>query len=297
MTQRLNADFNIDPLSTNGEELANILNRMIRAVDTTNAGNTRPAYNQKGMLWVDTSNATSVPSIFKLMLNNGTRDIPVAVFDMTNNTVSYTGIDLTKIMHTNSLQVMSAPISGITPTANAHLTRKDWVIAKINSLLNTALAVVMKTNVAQVMTKAISGIPPTADAHLTRLDYVRGEILAAKASGFNLAKAEILRANGGLETKTMELGGWNMQTTQDKVLLHGLNLNRIVSMKVSIYPDNLSLLEDFASLDWTGLSAGTKMIRAHATDITIRRPTGVFDTAAHSSTMNNRGWLVIRFKP
>ena len=54
---------------------------------------------------------------------------------------------------------VTGQISGITPTSDANLARKDYVDLKL------PLA-------GGVLTGAVAGITPTADAHLTRKDYV-----------------------------------------------------------------------------------------------------------------------------
>jgi len=55
MTQPLATDFPIDPTTTSGTALADILNRFAGSVGTSNAGATAPAKITGGMLWFDTS--------------------------------------------------------------------------------------------------------------------------------------------------------------------------------------------------------------------------------------------------
>ena len=55
MAQKLTTDFPIDPLTTSGTALADILNRFCLAEDTQNSGTTAPPDTEAGMLWLDTS--------------------------------------------------------------------------------------------------------------------------------------------------------------------------------------------------------------------------------------------------
>lgn len=60
MTQPLPTDFPIDPTTTSGTALAEILNRFADSVATSNSGPTAPADTQPGMQWLDTSGATPI---------------------------------------------------------------------------------------------------------------------------------------------------------------------------------------------------------------------------------------------
>lgn len=74
MSQRLTSDYHIDPNSTNGTELADILNRAVDALDTLNAGVSRPAYARRGTIWLDESDIAA-HSIAKIMLFDGAKDV------------------------------------------------------------------------------------------------------------------------------------------------------------------------------------------------------------------------------
>jgi len=55
MSQQLSTDFPIDPNSTSGTALADILNRQNDAILTNNSGAAPPPSTQAGMIWLDTS--------------------------------------------------------------------------------------------------------------------------------------------------------------------------------------------------------------------------------------------------
>lgn len=77
MSQLLPADFPIDPVSTSGTELADILNRLEAAVNTSNAGPTPPASTYAGMEWLDTSTGGNGV----LRMRDASNTAWVAVFD------------------------------------------------------------------------------------------------------------------------------------------------------------------------------------------------------------------------
>lgn len=60
MTQQLPGDFPIDPTTTSGTALADILNRQNGAMNSTNAGPVAPTTNFPGQQWLDTSVAPAV---------------------------------------------------------------------------------------------------------------------------------------------------------------------------------------------------------------------------------------------
>jgi hypothetical protein len=95
MAQQLPTDFPIDPVTTSGTALAEILNRMNEANNSNNAGATPPAATFPGMIWLDTSVSPTVVRIRNagntgwdsiatsntpMMLPNGTANAPSLAF-------------------------------------------------------------------------------------------------------------------------------------------------------------------------------------------------------------------------
>jgi hypothetical protein len=95
MAQQLPTDFPIDPVTTSGTALAEILNRMNEANNSNNAGATPPAATFPGMMWLDTSVSPTVVRIRNagntgwdtvatsntpMMLPNGTANSPSLAF-------------------------------------------------------------------------------------------------------------------------------------------------------------------------------------------------------------------------
>ena len=77
MTQPLASDFPIDPTTTSGTALADILNRFSDSVNTSNSGASPPPDTTPGMLWLDTS---VTPPIMRIRnaANTGWNSIPVS---------------------------------------------------------------------------------------------------------------------------------------------------------------------------------------------------------------------------
>jgi hypothetical protein len=77
MAQQLPTDFPIDPVTTSGTALADILNRMNEANNSNNAGATPPAATFPGMIWLDTS---ATPSVMRIRNagNTGWDTIPTS---------------------------------------------------------------------------------------------------------------------------------------------------------------------------------------------------------------------------
>lgn len=69
MAQPAPGDFPIDPTTTSGDVLADILNRQFEWINTTNSGPTPPARTFPGQLWLDTSIAASPNGVLRMRNN------------------------------------------------------------------------------------------------------------------------------------------------------------------------------------------------------------------------------------
>jgi hypothetical protein len=72
MSQSQNTDYAIDPYTTSGVQLADILNRMHVADLTGHSGAARPPYARAGTIWLDSSVAPG-----KWMVFDGANDVPL----------------------------------------------------------------------------------------------------------------------------------------------------------------------------------------------------------------------------
>ena len=80
MTQRNPSDFPINPSTTSGTNLADINNRATDAIDTMNAGASRPQYAKQGTVWLNNTQPTA------LLLNMYTGSADATLFTINGNT-------------------------------------------------------------------------------------------------------------------------------------------------------------------------------------------------------------------
>ncbi len=94
MAQPLSTDFPIDPQTTSGTALADILNRFADTVNTTNSGATEPADKFPGMMWLDTSGGGEGVLKMRNAANTGwiTLSTPGGAFTLANGTVAAPGL-------------------------------------------------------------------------------------------------------------------------------------------------------------------------------------------------------------
>ena len=116
-----------------------------------------------------------------------------------------------------------------------------------------------------------------------------------------LTPAKLADVNGGLLTKVVELGDWNMNTTTQILVNHGISNHRnIRNVSVMIRNDLGGILNMLDSI--SSATAGTDTNGAVATistsQITLIRTTGgLFDATSYESTSYNRGWMTIQYVP
>lgn len=119
-------------------------------------------------------------------------------------------------------------------------------------------------------------------------------------SGFQLfeaLEAVILTINGGLKRKIVEIGDWNMVSTPQVNVAHGLTFSKIRNVSAFILNDaatNLTnLLVGFQS---PGSVDGHIQVSSANVSL-IRLVSGFFDNTNYDSTSFNRGYIVIDFIP
>jgi len=102
-------------------------------------------------------------------------------------------------------------------------------------------------------------------------------------------------ASAELKVKIVDIGAWNMDSTDHVDIAHGLTLANIRNIQVSIKQDsNLSLTSIFAG---GAAVAGYWLI--DATNVKIYRiNAGIYDSANFDSTTDpaNRGWVTIWYE-
>lgn len=131
----------------------------------------------------------------------------------------------------------------------------------------------------------------------TDLDaFVFADRLDDKIKDYIALETEILSVTGGLQTKIIEIGDWDMDTTASLNKNHGVTLGNIRSINVVIRDDagSASIPLDY-DLAGTGASGN---FAASSTQIQMLRTTGgLFDNTGYNSTSYNRGWITIQYIP
>ena len=120
----------------------------------------------------------------------------------------------------------------------------------------------------------VNGSAPVNDGDLTRKDYVDGKIAS-------------------LNTKIIDIGDWNMDSTSTAAPSHGLTYSKIVGADVLIRNDTDS---NRSPLAWdNGTSIGGHF-EVRSTDILLSRTAGgVYDSTDFDATSYNRGWIIIQY--
>jgi len=113
MAQQTTGDFDIDPATDSGTELAGFLNRMNAAELSMHSGSTAPAYKLNNMLWMDTD--SSVTHICKRYNSTGTAWVELFRVTVATGAIVFSG--------------------STAPTAGDHLVNKTYADAADNQTI------------------------------------------------------------------------------------------------------------------------------------------------------------------
>lgn len=111
-----------------------------------------------------------------------------------------------------------------------------------------------------------------------------------------VSPAKLGVVTGGLITKVIEIGDWNMDSFVNKSVAHGLDLSKILKVDVIIRNDDDSTRVDFTfDHNFDGVEGN---IYITSTNIQMNRlDSGYFDNSSFNSTSYNRGWIIIKHLP
>jgi hypothetical protein len=149
MSVALASDFSIDPNTTNGTQLATILDRLHGAGLTSHAGAARPPYATAGTIWLDTSTAPGVLKWFDgatdqlLVTQSSTTALMVGTATQAGHAMNLGQADGRYLLRsggtlTGNLVGPKVTVTGAQGTAAGDLTRKDYVDAQVASRVKTA---------------------------------------------------------------------------------------------------------------------------------------------------------------
>ncbi|MDH4127161.1 MAG: hypothetical protein OEV44_00295 [Spirochaetota bacterium] len=122
------------------------------------------------------------------------------------------------------------------------------------------------------------------------------EAKALIATDKTITPSTLSDVNGGLLTKIIEIGDWDMDTTQSIVVNHSIaDFKKIRCINVIIRNDTDTSMHDLIRSDTSGVLAGSVTFIS-STQITLFRVTsGFFDSSTFDSTSFNRGWIAIMY--
>jgi hypothetical protein len=139
--------------------------------------------------------------------------------------------------------------------------------------------------------KKSTGVTVTDDGDLT---LITGNI---NVTAGNITSNGIKTDNVMLKTKIIEIGDWNMDTTANKSVSHGLTYANIraVSVLVRSDTDNIRHMSPHPSAGLTDVDLSINFIDS-TTVVIARRVGGLFDNTNYDSTSYNRGWVTIIYQ-
>ncbi len=131
----------------------------------------------------------------------------------------------------------------------------------------------------------------------------RGEAIVDAEGRATRRMTEYLELNAALvnqkRTEIIELGDWNMDTTTDIDVAHGLEYSDIIGIETEVLIRNdADTAKDSigTGVDATDTTPQGYVGTIDSTNINIVRLTGgKFDDAAYNATSYNRGWLIITY--
>jgi hypothetical protein len=110
-------------------------------------------------------------------------------------------------------------------------------------------------------------------------------------SGWQLMEA-LMELSGGMKTKVIEIGAWDMDADDSVLISHGLTFGHIRSVEAYILDDAGTNLSKIERIDGAGDSSGYVTAAAQ---IEVNRVVGrFFDNTSYNDTGVNRGYVIIK---
>jgi hypothetical protein len=124
------------------------------------------------------------------------------------------------------------------------------------------------------------------------------DLSASNVDG-SVTQAAVVNALGGLITKVINIGDWNMDANSSTNVAHGLSdFLKIRTVSVMIRRDDDSFFYDLQVVNFlNGLTSGSVLSIGPTNIILQRTDTGAFDSIDFNATSFNRGWVTIQYLP
>lgn len=143
------------------------------------------------------------------------------------------------------------------------------------------IATLLRATASAAASTTQSGIQENATA---------AEAQAGSSAALTVTPNALLSITGGVLTKVVDIGDWNISTTAQKTVAHGLNYKKIRGVDIVIRSDSDTVynhMNVLYELYANHLSSSTIMLE--------RKSTSPLVSASYVSTGFNRGWLLISY--
>jgi len=111
-----------------------------------------------------------------------------------------------------------------------------------------------------------------------------------------ITPAKLSDVNGGLLTKVINIGDWNMDTDASVAVAHGLTFSKIRQATAMIIDDTSAVLSPIDFVDAASPGGGVNIINSSAINL-FRYTSGPYDNTGYDSTSFNRGYIIIKHLP
>lgn len=181
----------------------------------------------------------------------------------------------------------------VLPTGNRVLLSSNTGVITESSITNTNLASLDTTTSITTQLSLKLADPMTTIGDI----IIRNGLNITARLGIGSAN-QFLSVSGGLPSwvslpstllsKTIDIGDWNMDSTLNKMVTHGITLNKIRTIDIIIRND---ADDTYYPVDNYSADIGCTIT---STDVSISRAIGgIFDNTSFDSTGFNRGWVTI----
>lgn len=216
---------------------------------------------------------------FNITINNlGTGQVArVHIIKKNNDKYSFTNAVLGQISNLSQTgTILSFFVHNVN---NVLVAYADVTIAKTNSTTDSS-------SDKLATAKAVSDLNTALSADITNGDA------ALEASKLDKSRFDIDSGTPGLITKVIEIGDWNMDSTLNIAVNHGLTFSKIRTHTVTIRNDANTTNELLIGADNSGNAKGSYGLTTTQV-LMVRTPTGIFDSTDFDATPFNRGWITI----
>lgn len=192
---------------------------------------------------------------------------------------------------TNNYQFIQALIAYV-KSATFQATFTERGVAE----LATAIEAQAQTDNTRIITPLILAQVTSTETRVGLVEKATtAEAQAGTADKF-IDSALLLPFTGGLLTKVIEIGDWNMASTTTVNIAHGLTLSKIRKVEAIIRND--SDTGRFMIENAPNVTVADTSLNVLSSEVRLdRKVGGYFDTTSFDSTSYNRGYIIIQSIP